>query len=499
MKKTTDSATAVVYARYSAGPKQTDQSIEGQIHDCQEYAKAHDLTIIEYYIDRHISGKEDSNRSDFQRMLRDCSKGQFQYVITWKVDRFGRNREEIAVNKSKLKRNGVQLVYAKESIPDGPEGIILESLLEGLAEYYSADLSQKVSRGMLESAMKGKVLGSQLIYGFSKAEDGTYAINETAAAVIKDVFRRYADGDTVPEIVKDLNQRGILTYKGKPFTGSMLYRALRNRKYIGELSFKGKIFETGIPQIVDIDTFNRVQERMDANKLNSFKYSATVPFILSGKIVCAECGSTYCGESGTSKTGVIHRYYKCHGRKSRKTNCYSPVFRKEWLEQFIIKKTVTDVLNDSVIDYLVSEILKVQESDSSSASISVLKKERRDVEKSLSNILRAIEAGIFNDTTSERMNQLEIRQKEISVEIAKEELKRRKLTPDHLYYWFGLFKNGDVTDVSFQKHLVDAFINQIFVYKDRVVIAYNYADNNPCTISLSELSDCVRTRSLKVD
>ena len=233
-KKAIDSTAAVVYARYSAGPKQTDQSIEGQIYDCQEYAKKHGLTIIEYYIDRHISGKEDSNRSEFQRMLNDCCKGQFKYVITWKVDRFGRNREELAVNKSKLKRAGVQLVYAKESIPDGPEGIILESLLEGLAEYYSADLAQKVKRGMSESAKKGKVLGSSCIYGFQKSADGCYEINEPAAAIIREVFQRYADGDTVPQIIKDLNSRGVLTYKNKPFDSSTLYRALRNRKYIGE-------------------------------------------------------------------------------------------------------------------------------------------------------------------------------------------------------------------------------------------------------------------------
>ena len=498
-KKAIDSTAAVVYARYSAGPKQTDQSIEGQIYDCQEYAKKHGLTIIEYYIDRHISGKEDSNRSEFQRMLNDCCKGQFKYVITWKVDRFGRNREELAVNKSKLKRAGVQLVYAKESIPDGPEGIILESLLEGLAEYYSADLAQKVKRGMSESAKKGKVLGSSCIYGFQKSADGCYEINEPAAAIIREVFQRYADGDTVPQIIKDLNSRGVLTYKNKPFDSSTLYRALRNRKYIGECTFGDVVYESGIPQIIDNETFDRVQERMDANKHTGFKYAAPVPFLFTGKIICGECGESYCGESGTSKTGTVHRYYKCHGRKARKTLCNSPVFRKDWFEQFILQKTVTDVLNDDVIDYLVKEIIKVQESDSVSSEISVLKKEKREVEKSLSNIMRAIESGIFNDTTADRMSQLEHRSKELSVEISKAELKRLRLTPDHLYYWFDQFRGGDISDETFRKHLADAFINQIFVYEDRVVIAYNCANNNPRSIDLSELSACVRTRSRKVD
>lgn len=498
-KQIVNETAAVVYARYSAGPKQTDQSIEGQVADCQEYAKKHGLTIIEYYIDRRISGKEDSNRSEFQRMLKDCCSGQFKYIITWKVDRFGRNREEIAINKAKLKRAGVQLVYAKESIPDGPEGIILESLLEGLAEYYSADLSQKVRRGMSESAKKGKVLGSACIYGFQKSADGFYEINEPAAAVIKEIFLRYADGETVPQIIKSLNARGIQTYKNKPFDSSTVYRALRNRKYIGEYSFGDVTYESGIPRIIDDDTFARVQQRIDANRYNSYKYAASVPFLFSGKIVCGECGQSYCGESGTSKTGVIHRYYKCHGRKSGKTVCDSPILRKDWFEQYILSRTVSDVLNDDVIDYLVAEIMKVQESDATSSELSVLRKEKRDVERSLSNIMKAIEAGIFNETTAERMTQLEHRIKELSIDISKAELRRMRLTPDHLYFWFDQFRDGDITDVAFQNHLVNAFINKIFVYKDRVVIAYNCANNNPCSIDLSELSSCVRTRSLKVD
>lgn len=346
-KKIVNEAAAVIYARYSAGLKQTDQSIEGQIADCQEYAKQHGLTVIEHYIDRHISGKEDSNRSEFQRMLKDCCSGQFKYIITWKVDQFDRNREEIAINKSKLKRAGVQ--------------------------------------------------------------------------------------------------------------------------------------------------------RLDLNKLNSYKYAANVPFLFSGKMICGECGSSYCGESGTSKMGLVHRYYKCHGRKTHKTVCDAPTLRKDWFEQYILSRTISDVLNDNVVDYLVKEIIRVQESDPTSSELSILHREKRNVEKSLSNILRAIESGIFNDTTAERMSQLEHRGKELSIAIAKAELQRLRLTPDHLYYWFNQFRNGDINDVTFQNHLVDAFVNKIFVYKDRVVIAYNCANNNPCSIDLSELSSCVRTRSLKVD
>lgn len=137
----------VIYARYSEGGKQTEQSIEGQVRECKEYAKAQGLTIVDKYIDRHITGKTD-HRPNFQRMIKDSSKHLFDAVLVWKTDRFARNRYDSAIYKNALKKNGVKVLYAKENIPDGPEGIILESMLEGMAEYYSAELSQKIKRGM---------------------------------------------------------------------------------------------------------------------------------------------------------------------------------------------------------------------------------------------------------------------------------------------------------------------------------------------------------------
>lgn len=151
----------VIYARYSPGPRQTDQSIEGQVADCQQYADEHGIDIIEIYADRHVSGKSVVGRDEFQRMLRDAEKGRFDCVLVWKIDRFGRDRQDIALGKMTLKRAGVKLMYARESVPDGPEGIILESVLEGLAEYYSADLRQKVIRGMRETAKRGSIAASR--------------------------------------------------------------------------------------------------------------------------------------------------------------------------------------------------------------------------------------------------------------------------------------------------------------------------------------------------
>ena len=143
----------VAYYRYSGGSRQNEQSIEGQRHDCEAYARSHGLTITKEYIDRHISGKTD-DRPAFQQMISDSDRHAFDAVICWKTDRLARNRYDSAIYKNRLRKNGVKILYAAETVVDGPEGIILEGLMESLAEYYSAELSQKLRRGQRESAMK---------------------------------------------------------------------------------------------------------------------------------------------------------------------------------------------------------------------------------------------------------------------------------------------------------------------------------------------------------
>ena len=135
----------IIYARYSSDG-QREESIEGQLRECKEFAERHNMTIVATYIDRALSARTD-DRPEFQRMIRDSVKKQFDVVLVWKLDRFSRNRFDSATYRAILKRNGVKVVSAKENISDGPEGIILEAMLDGMAEYYSAELSVKVKRG----------------------------------------------------------------------------------------------------------------------------------------------------------------------------------------------------------------------------------------------------------------------------------------------------------------------------------------------------------------
>ena len=155
--------TAVIYARYSSDT-QTEQSIEGQLRVCNEDAKNNDILILRTYIDRAMTGTND-NRPDFRQMIEDSKKHDFNVVLVYKFDRFSRNKYETTKHKKTLKDNGVKVVSATEYIPDSPEAIILESMIEGYAEYYSAELSQKVKRGMNETRQKGNFTGGTIIYG----------------------------------------------------------------------------------------------------------------------------------------------------------------------------------------------------------------------------------------------------------------------------------------------------------------------------------------------
>ena len=152
--------TAVIYARYSSD-NQREESIEGQIRECTAYAEKNGITIVKHYIDRALSAKTD-NRPEFQQMIKDSEKRLFDIVLVWKLDRFARNRYDSAHYEYQLERNHVKLVSATEPISEGPAGIMVKSMLTGMAEYYSAELSEKVVRGMTENVLKGGVVAGFL-------------------------------------------------------------------------------------------------------------------------------------------------------------------------------------------------------------------------------------------------------------------------------------------------------------------------------------------------
>lgn len=463
-----------IYARYSAGPNQTDQSIEGQVADCKAYAEKNGIKIVEIYADRHVSGKSVAGRNEFQRMLRDAEQHLFECVIVWKIDRFGRDRQDIAVSKMKLKKAGVKLMYAEEPVPEGPEGIILESVLEGLAEYYSADLRQKVIRGMKETAKKGQYCGQKLPIGYTVDEDRHIVIDEEKAEVVREAFRMHNQGAQVKDLVELFRQRGVTSRNGKPVGMSTIYRMLRNEKYLGHFVIQD--VELPVEPIIDQETFDEAARHFNPPR-NNAAGKAKVDYLLSCKCFCAYCGTMLVGEGGTSKSGRVYNYYKCGCRK-RGGQCELKPIAKQLFEDKVIEATVKDMLTDGMIGKLTTRILEIQEQEDGTDPVTAYQKQLDSNRKRQRNIISAIEETGAKGLAG-RLAELEAEEEDLIAEIERAKIKKPRLTAEVIEAWLKSFRNGDKDDAAFRQRLVDTFIARIEVKNGEALIFYNIKENGP--------------------
>lgn len=476
-KKTKNNAEnmAVIYARYSSHNQQ-EQSIEGQLAAAHRYADAKGYTVIAEYCDRAKTGTND-NREAFQKMLSDCAKHKFSVIIVWKVDRFGRNREEITFNKYRAKKHGVRVEYVAENIVQGPEGVILESVLEGMAEYFSLQLSQNVRRGFLESAKKHQVICGRVPLGYRIGEDKTYTLDPVTAPVVREIFSRYAAGESMADITRWLNGQGYRTSQGKPFTKNSLVTVLKNEKYIGIYTYKDVIRdENAVPVIVDRDTFDRVQTMLKKNRRmpsHSWSYS---DYILTDKLVCGECGQLMVGKSGNSHTGAKYAYYACKGHL--RGSCGKRPIRQDLIEDMILEEAHRIIQDDGIMDFIIDKTWEYyQRQDESEEAVRALRNQLEGVEKGISNLVRSIEAGLMNDAIISRMNDLEDQKKALTKAIGEKELEQgMKLTRDHIRFFLEQFRDLNIEDRGCQRRLVDTFVHSVTLYDDRYVIAFNYSD-----------------------
>ena len=477
--------TAVIYARYSSD-SQREASIEGQLRDCKDYAEKNGITVVGTYIDRAYSAKTD-DRPDFQRMIKDSAKKIFDVVLVWKLDRFARNRFDAVNYKYQLEKNSVHLVSAMEPISQGPEGIMVESMLIGMAEYYSAELALKVARGERENALQCKYNGGVVPLGFTIGkEDRLYHIDPETAPIVQEIFSRYADGEPAEKIAASLNERGLRTRTGKPFVKNSFFQIFRNRRYIGEYRYKDIVTPGGIPAIVDQDLFDRVQQRFEQNRIaHGRPAKEDVSYLLTTKLFCGKCGTLMGGESGTSHMGNTYYYYKCgNAKRHGKAHCDLKAIRKEPLERFVVETAIKVIFSDEIIEQLIDLIMEAQQQENT--RLPVLKDQLRDTERRLANLLEAIEQGILTPTTKQRLDELEARKEALNTSILEEELKKPVLTREWMRFWFEKFRKGDMRDMEHQRQIIDTFVNSVYVFDDRVVLNFNFTDDSK-TISREEV------------
>jgi len=400
----------VFYGRYSSAA-QTEQSIEGQRTVCAEYAERENMCIVAEYTDRAKSGTSD-RRPEFQHMISDIESGKIdtQAVLVYKLDRFARNRADSAIYKRKLKEMGIRVISATEPLTDTPEGIILESVLEGMDEYYSMELARKTRRGKEESLKKGYFINWKAPFGYSVA-DRELIINPVDAEAVRDIFNRYAEGQPLSRIAKDYKE----IIPSKFWDGGIISRILHNRIYIGEYRYGTHDTIGKVPAIIDTDLFERVQALLAESLNKQRKRQGQYEYLLTGRFWCEKCHKRIRGSQGsTNKT----HYYRCPncGHHQRADEVHKRVFQ-----------ALSERFNDSVVEEVAQAAYEQYQECAMPDTELVLQAQLDSINEKLDNATTAILNGLYNPVLHAKIENLQA-QKESLEEKMQTATKTKKYT-----------------------------------------------------------------------
>lgn len=473
---------AVIYARFSSD-NQRDESIDAQVRACTDYANSKGFQLIKVYEDKALTATSD-RRPAFLRMIADAEAGLFDAVIIHKLDRFSRDRYDHAYYKRKLKRAGVQLFSVLENLDSSPESIILESVLEGMSEYYSKNLAREVKKGLHETALQCKHTGGIPPLGYDLRADKKYIVNEQEASAVQLIFKLYASGMGYNTIIDKLNELGYVTKRGGQFGKNSIHDILKNEKYIGIYTFGKTVggksgprnshspspnmlrIAGGVPAIIDIDTWEKVQRKMATKKNGSYK--AKRSYLLSGKIRCGNCGGAMVGESCRNKLGISYFYYVCTHRK-RKKNCSKQGVPCDKVEQLVVSQLENSLFTSQKIATLAQALYNSQAEIKTEIDYSITEIQRQinTTEGQINNVMSAIEQGILTATTKQRLIQLEARLTSLQDELSENRrLATRQIVPiEEIRARLNRFKGLSRKGPELQREAIDLFVSEV-VCKD---------------------------------
>ena len=479
-----------------------DESIDAQIRAIEEYADKNDIKIVNKFIDRAKSATSDK-RPAFQEMIKYCEADNtgISMVIVHKLDRFSRDKYDSAMYKQKLKVKGIRVVSVLENLDNSPESLILESVIEGMAQYYSANLAREVAKGQKENALKALHNGGDAPLGYDVAFDKTYLVNEEEAQAVKIIFDMYVNGYSYSNIIDKLNDLGYKTKRGNKFGKNSLHGILSNEKYTGVYVFNktqrkgvnGKRnghkqksddeiikVEGGMPQIIDREVFLQAQEMMQKRKKAPGSHKATTLYLLTGLIRCGECGHAMQGNKRKDRYGNDYISYRCGCRK-QKRDCKNKEIKRDYLEEFVLTELEKHVLNDEAIPVLskaLNERLKTKSNDNHEM-LTNLRNKLEKVNKEIENILNAIMSGIVNNVLKNKLDELEkvklnleLKINELSIE--SDDVVSVDITEDQIRSMFGKFKDFVLTrNLPECKKFISDYIKEVVVYRDHIEVVFN--------------------------
>ncbi|MEE0433866.1 MAG: recombinase family protein [Peptococcaceae bacterium] len=481
---------AVAYARFSSD-NQREESIDAQLRAIREYCGQKSYVLVDTYVDEAESAMTD-DRPSFLRMIKDAERANWTVILVHKLDRFSRNRYDSAIYKRKLKECGVHIESVLEHLDDSPESVILESVLEGMAEYYSLNLGREVKKGHHENALKCMHNGGPPPFGFAVAPDGAYIINEHEAEAIRKLFTMVTHGYTLQQISDELAKEGYYRRNGKPFSLTSLSRMLHNEKYIGtyifnqrrEIKRNGKRIqipnpqeeiikiEGGMPVIVSREQYNEVQRIMKRRTKMSDKVSrrAKEIYLLQGLLVCGNCGRSMVGIRRTDyRYNKIRTVYECNGRRKSDTNCKMRPIDRDYVENIVIDYVEQNLLSEEAIEKVkiaVTEALDEMKSHIPD-NMDALLKELKDTKAAQSKLIDAIMNGIDIPAIKEKIAELEDKKNTLAVRIEHLEAQQQAVSVARGFSmdeYLSEYRNIRLQPRPRQKEILNKFVNRVIIY-----------------------------------
>lgn len=491
----------VAYVRYSSD-NQREESLDAQIRAIKDFCIREGYTLVKIFSDEAKTATSDK-RPGFLNMMREAESGTFSAVIVHKLDRFSRDRFDSAFYKRHLSKNGVRLISVLENLDNSPESIILESVLEGMAEYYSRNLSREVMKGMRETAYQCRHTGGIPPLGYDIDLEKKYVINAREAEAVKIMFNMFADGLGYTAIIEELNSKGFRTKIGNTFGKNSIHDLLKNEKYIGVFVFNraakmvnGKRnshrlkpeeeiirIPGGCPAIIEMELWERVHERMNNNKKKSGSYSSKTVYLLSGRIFCGKCGGSMSGNKANTRKGTDYSYYKCSNKK-KDHSCDANNISKSFVEEKVIDALYDNLFGEHVIDMAADMIHKhatVHKKEIPS-HVKSYEKELHKVEIEINNIVNAVAAGLYHESMKGKLDDLEASKSalKIRLEEAKFQEFSHSLTRNQIYAFLLRYQNIKDLPPEEQKKVIEMFVDKVIVHDNSIDIeVLTVPENNP--------------------
>ena len=465
-----ESFSTAIYARYSSSV-QNDASIEQQIAECRDYANQHGLVVVATFEDRAISGKRD-NRPGLQRMLRAADRHEFQVLLAYKSNRISRNMTNALRYEERLSRAGVRVVYCKEAFEDNATGRFMLRTMMNMNQFYSENMAEDIRRGLRDSAQKCKVV-STIPYGYKKGDDGRYALDEEAAKIVAEIFRRFINDETYIDIARELNSRGVLTKQKKPWKKNSFHNILENERYTGMYIYDDIRIEGGMPKIIERSDFEMAKKKLSEYKVIRARRHENNDYLVTGKLFCGYCCGTMVGYSGTGHLGNKYYYYACQTRRTQNA-CEKSNISKEYIEAEITKAVLECVLDDSTVTWIADNMVVFVKKYNAKSKMATYTKRLTATKKQIDNIIRAIEMGIMSDEVKERMEVLQADKKKLEGLIAIEKYNTLDIDRDLVVDYLESIRKGDYKDPDFQRMIIRDFVRAVYLYKDHFVMSVDF-------------------------